>query len=127
MTRIWLVLAACVLAGCGSIAHTGYGLSRHSLPDRHFGPVAETEVECSSVGGAWESRETAVRQRCSVPTPDAGRACRDHSECAGLCIAPAGVEAGSPTEGVCHNTYNLGFTCLAGVSNGVAETALCVD
>jgi hypothetical protein len=127
MTRIWLALAALVLGGCASVAHTSHGLPRHSLPDSHYGPVAESEAECSAVGGAWESRETAVRQRCSVPTPDAGKACKDHSGCAGLCIAPSDAKAGLPVEGVCHHTYNLGFTCLAGVSNGVAESTLCVD
>ena len=127
MTRIWLSLTALVLGGCASVAHTSHGLSRHSLPGSHFGPVAESAADCSAVGGTWEYRETAVRQRCSVPTPDAGKACTDHSECAGLCIAPSEAQAGSRTSGACHHTYNLGFTCLAGVSNGVAETILCVD
>ena len=94
----------------------------------HLGPKAETVAACKAAGGSWEgSEEIIVSQRCSVPTSDAGKACRDHSDCAGLCIAPSGTKPGARTQGTCYHSYNFTSTCLTRVSKGRAEETLCVD
>ena len=99
-----------------------------TLPASHFGPKAETEAACNAAGGSWEgSDEIIVAQRCSVPTPDAGKVCRDHSDCAGLCIAPFGTKSGARTQGACYPSYNFTGKCLTRLSNGRAEQTLCVD
>mgnify|MGYP005750485733 CR=1 FL=1 len=116
------VLISPLLVGCSSFKE------RAEIPASHFGPSANTEASCIAAGGEWEgSEQVIVGQRCSVPTPDAGKPCSDHSDCSGLCVALDNPKPGSRTQGTCYHSYNIAGPCLTRVSKGRAEWPLCVD
>ena len=119
--RVFLTLVALVLAACASPGPAG-SRPANSNP----GAQVETESECLALGGRWGRVGLVPQPRCALPTRDGGKACRDHDEREGLCIAPPGTRPGSVTTGACrHSHENTG--CLIRVSNGRAGWALCSD
>jgi len=64
---------------------------------------------------------------CDVPTKDAGRACKDSSECLSACVAPEKAQSGQRVVGKCYGSFLTLGTCLARVSGGVAQAPRCSD
>ncbi|MBS7458042.1 hypothetical protein [Coralloluteibacterium stylophorae] len=87
---------------------------------------ADSEAACLADGGTWAQHGRLAVMSCARPTADAGRMCRDGSDCETACIAPEGVEDGTPTAGTCHASDKL-FGCHTRVTDGVAGPSLCID
>ena len=123
MRNSGLVLALLLAASC---SHSGDGPA--SFPLSHLGPRATTHDECIALGGIWDKLSTeSFDFQCAVPTTDGGTICTDHSQCQGLCVAVADVEAGDRTTGQCRSSYNMTGRCDIRVVKGHAEARLCVD
>lgn len=92
---------------------------------------ALTEAQCTQLGGTMGpySRLSAVegRTRCHLPTPDAGLACSDETQCVAGCMAPREIEQGQAVEGRCGETWGAPVGCVNGVRDGRAEGTICFD
>ena len=66
-------------------------------------------------------------QMCDVPTKDAGKSCKDGSECLSACVAPEGAQPGQLVRGKCYGSFLKLGTCLARVSKGNAQPSRCSD
>ncbi|MFC4728360.1 hypothetical protein [Coralloluteibacterium thermophilus] len=108
-----LLVAALLAAGCAP-APTGYR------------PAPDNEAACLADGGTWARHGRLGVASCARPTHDAGRTCRDGSECASACLAPEGVEPGTATTGTCHVSDRL-FGCHTRVTDGHAAPTICID
>lgn len=91
------------------------------------GPQAGSENECRVVGGSWERRGMMNVLICAVPTSDAGKPCRDTSDCQSFCVAPAGAPAGKRVTGSCSGSYETLGSCISRVCLGRAEIGVCTD
>lgn len=100
------------------------------------GPRKASEAEradCSARGGAIVARGMLGSATCAVPYADAGKVCRDKSDCQGECRATAGAGAspirqGDTVVGRCDADSQAGFGCFSLVSNGrAAQPEICVD
>jgi hypothetical protein len=66
------------------------------------------------------------RLYCVTPNSDAGKSCRDHSECEGSCEATEGTPEGAAAQGRCSkDDYPCG--CEQVISNGIAGAEACFD
>jgi hypothetical protein len=80
---------------------------------------------CASLGG--EIRMVGLdAQGCVYRPKDAGKACRDGSECTGSCEAPRDVPATTAVTGVCSDTSRR-FGCANRVEDGKADGWVCAD
>jgi hypothetical protein len=86
-----------------------------------------TRAECEAAGGVWGRFGVRQQELCNLPAPDAGKACKDSSDCAAACVAPDAAVVGSTADGRCYARMLLLGTCLKHVSKGVVEPALCTD
>lgn len=80
---------------------------------------------CRKLGGTW-GRMGLHATGCELPTPDAGKACTDSSECVSLCDAqgPATIIPGK--SGTCSSSY-YNFGCRSLMINGEPSTTMCID
>ncbi len=113
--RVPIVLAMSVLLGCTA------------NPPKPVLAVPATEAACNASSGAWLCRGLpgdGCRKACRIPTTDAGKTCRDSSECEGGCIAPSQ----SSRRGTC-SAFNLYWGCQFYLDNirKAGQLALCVD
>jgi hypothetical protein len=78
----------------------------------------------------WGEVQRAGRMglpHCVITYPDAGKACKDSSECTARCLLVNLDEpAGAQVMGKCQQN-SLRFGCYAVVKNGVAGPVICVD
>lgn len=117
MIRHLALLAALALAGC---AQTSTAVTPAATM-----PVApETEEGCKAAGGSWGRVGMMGTLACTMPAPDAGKACSDSDECAGQCWSDAAP--GTTAKGMCQPT-NMPFGCHSEVKGGVVQPALCAD
>ena len=91
------------------------------------GPVVTSQEQCSKLGGTWRRAGLMQLEVCDVPTKDAGKACRDSSECESLCVAPDGANASQASAGQCYKSFLTVGKCLSIVANGRISTAQCSD
>lgn len=91
-------------------------------------PQAENaQSACAARGGSLERVGRAQTLQCVVPYADAGRACRDGSECSsGNCQGAVDVAGQTNVTGQCQAS-NMAFGCYTRVVNGRADAAICVD
>lgn len=77
------------------------------------------EVRQEGLLGTW---------RCVIPYADAGKACRDKTDCEGKCLLPPDSDAvtGAEATGACQ-ANDSPFGCYAEVVDGKVAAALCVD
>lgn len=91
-------------------------------------PQADSaQSACASRGGGLERVGRAQTLQCVIPFADAGRACRDGSECvSGACHGAVDAAGQSNAAGQCQAS-NMAFGCYTRIENGRAEAAICVD
>ena len=94
-------------------------------------PVPSPE-QCAASGGKIEKVGLIGTPACLIPTADAGKSCRDSSECQGRCLVDdwegdKPPRIGTVSTGLCEAS-NLTFGCFAEVREGkIGSTFLCVD
>lgn len=83
---------------------------------------------CAAKGGEVRQEGMLGTWRCTVPYGDAGKSCRDKSDCEGKCLLPPESEAvtGEEATGACQATDSP-FGCYAEIVDGKIAAALCVD
>ena len=81
---------------------------------------------CARAGGQIKPVCRAQRPLCVIPYPDAGRPCRDASECAGDCLASVGTQMGERVQGTCERDNNP-CGCRSYVEDGRVVDGRCVD
>lgn len=118
MIRALLAATAFALCACAPVDTPA------PAPPPHTDSAASA---CAAQGGALERVGRAQTLQCVIPYADAGRACRDGSEClSGTCRGPVEVAQGANVTGQCQAS-NMAFGCYTRLSNGRAEAAICVD
>ena len=100
---------------------------RFELSSRDDEPSAEERKQCDDVGGKVQRAGLAGYYHCVQEYPDAGKVCRDSSECVGMCRTQSSEAIGKPGTGTCQKV-DVAFGCFAMVNNGVVDGGmLCVD
>ena len=90
-------------------------------------PTLDTNpAACERAGGQIKPVCLAQRPLCVIPYPDAGRPCRDASECAGDCLASVGAQIGERVQGTCEHDNNP-CGCRFYVKDGRVVNGRCVD
>lgn len=92
--------------------------------------IPTSAKECLVQGGVWLKAGMSGQEICDMPTKDAGKTCHDSSECQSICVAPNELPEqafGSKAVGSCYKSTLLLGTCLARVTKGRTEPALCID
>lgn len=92
-------------------------------------PIVEpilAEEECIRSGGEWKKVGIQPAPECTFKSKDAGKQCRDNSECDGECLAPEGSQQGEKVSGICSD-YNFHLGCFRMVDNGTVSKTICVD
>lgn len=95
-------------------------------PSSKDSPRASTLQSCKELGGDWQLSGSG-HETCYVPTPDANKSCHDASECAALCLAPAGKTLGEKAVGTCSSFYRPLAGCRALMCSGYVGYELCID
>lgn len=120
------------LSACGAVAPRApepavQASAQHASAAQALGDQGQTAAQaCVSQGGDWKRLGLLGLWQCERPWPDAGRVCRDSSDCQGECLAPAGSAIDQAVSGQCSAVTPL-FGCHARVTAGRAEPTLCVD
>lgn len=118
VTALLAVLAVSVgscNAGRASLAGAGRKLSR-----------AEAEA-CVQGGGTVQRDGVLQYERCTKRFTDAGKECRDSSDCEGRCLAENPmVKSGAMATGSCE-IDDSPFGCWAEIEGGVVVRSMCVD
>ena len=83
--------------------------------------------ECERLGGSWGRVGMLGNLACDLRPTDAGKHCRDNSECQTLCVADETAEAGDLVTGRCYGSSITVGNCIATVSNGRASQTICSD
>ncbi|MBI5939301.1 MAG: hypothetical protein HY859_02630 [Caulobacterales bacterium] len=116
--------AMALLGGCMSMA-VASGRANGQLS-------AGERAQCRAKGGTVGLVGMFGTPACIIPYSDAGKACRDGSDCQGQCIVDldgppgSGPKPGDQTTGQCQKDDQQ-FGCFATVVDGKAAQALCVD
>ena len=93
--------------------------------------LAKIDAEaCREGGGEVQMAGMMGLYRCVTPYADAGKVCRDESDCEGRCLGDDNVTdysaAPGEQQGVCEEDDSP-FGCYSIIENGVAGAMLCVD
>ncbi len=118
------IAALTLLGGCMAMSVA----STRAKSQLSAGERAECRAKGGTVGGVGMFGTPA----CIIPYSDAGKVCRDKSDCRGQCIVDLdgppgnGPKAGDPATGQCQKNDQQ-FGCFAIVVDGRATQALCVD
>ena len=104
----------------------GPGSTRPKAEDYPPAIISSAE-QCASLGGTWLRAGMRGEEMCDVPTKDAGKSCKDSSECLSACVAPKGAEPGQRIRGKCYGSFLKLGTCLTRVSEGIAQPPHCSD
>lgn len=101
----------------------GVALTSGAMAD----PTLNTDpAACERAGGRIKPVCRAQRPLCVIPYPDAGRPCRNASECAGDCLASFGAEMGERVQGTCERDNNP-CGCRSYVEDGRVVDGRCAD
>lgn len=114
-----LLLASCVPAG----------QSASLAPEQPVGIAAPQDAAaCLRSGGAMKPGGRLQTLQCVQSYADAGKSCRDGSQCAGDCRTAPGIDVrpGQQVAGQCQATSDR-FGCSTTVENGRAQTTVCID
>jgi hypothetical protein len=78
---------------------------------------------CARRGGTPQAYVTEII--CRMPTPDAGKPCRDTDECTSLCVTDDGAPPGRPASGHCYKFNTPINDCVNKVAGGKATGRNC--
>jgi len=88
------------------------------------------ELECRAAGGEWARFGVFAHlcgiYSCAERTKDAGKACRNRSDCEHLCITKAAPRIGAEVIGEC-TAVKTSFGCATHVDGGKIVGRVCVD
>ena len=114
-----------VLCGCSSVRE--WWSERQLQHRRAVQRVEIDEPACHAAGGRIKGVGMLGLPACVVPYADAGKACRDKSDCQGRCIVvEAHAVEGTPVAGTCQPDDHL-FGCWAEVVDGRVHGGMCAD
>jgi hypothetical protein len=88
------------------------------------------EDHCRAAGGEWS--RFGVRDHlcgiysCAARTKDAGKPCRNRSECEHLCVTHSSPRIGAEAKGEC-TAVSTTFGCFTHVDGGRIVGRVCVD
>ncbi|MDZ7627374.1 MAG: hypothetical protein U5J99_03060 [Parvularculaceae bacterium] len=144
-TLALIVCAACARPAGAPPAETGADDSSETAADASFqdggagqpktiedlraASLAALDQEaCKAKGGEVRQEGMLGAWRCTLPYADAGKVCRDKTDCEGKCLLPPQSEAapGEAASGVCQ-ANDSPFGCYAEIEDGKLGAALCVD
>ena len=107
-----------------SVALALLGCSQPASPPAVVKPtIPTTEAECLARGGSWTTLGLPMPDKpktCDLKATDSGKNCSDSKQCQGVCLAPAGVAAGTAASGSC-SPYVANFGNVSMVTNGIVE------
>lgn len=87
--------------------------------------INKNPAACARAGGEYFERVCLAQlPMCVIPYPDAGRTCRDSSECAGDCMAVENYDGSF--KGECEYN-NIPCGCRATVESGFVISGICID
>jgi len=84
--------------------------------------IEDMPIACAGEGAIWIHRSEKF-VCASDSTEDAGRSCREQSDCDGACVASDAVQPNTPVVGRCSDRYVP--DCARYVSSGVAGPEIC--
>ena len=127
--KFFVVAAFAMLCGCApkaEIAETDAPVTQAAA-----GAASDsTDVaSCAARGGVVDTVGRMQRQVCRIPHADAGKTCRNKSDCAGRCIydrEEGGGEPAGAVTGQCQQ-YATQFGCFSEVDGGKITSTICVD
>lgn len=131
-----VILAISLLNGCTSAPTPVVDAVAKAEADAYTPrEVGEAErAACTERGGSIVTRGMFGSPMCAVPYADAGKVCRDKTECQGECRASrAGpgeppIREGDTISGRCDADTQAGFGCFSLVKDGrAAQPEICVD
>jgi hypothetical protein len=120
-----IVVAAAVLLAAVSTA-----VRAQSCPPVDAAEQKARELECRAAGGEWA--RFGVRDHlcgiynCAARTKDAGKPCRNRSECEHLCVTTLPARIGAEVVGQC-TAVRTSFGCFTHVDGGKIAGRVCVD
>jgi hypothetical protein len=82
---------------------------------------------CAAAAGHIEKLGRTHGSYCVKPFSDAGRECRNKSDCKGQCVAPITPHQGAKAAGRCQADDAPLYGCHAIVDHGKVVSALCID
>ena len=91
-------------------------------------PPAEYVQACTTKGGVFSQQGRLGCHMCVVNYADAGKACKDSSDCQGSCQSSGEfIASGTANQtGQC-SANSSPFGCRQTIEKGVAQPAICVD
>ncbi len=103
----------------------------HSKKAEHSAPHGVDVAACTARGGEVRPVCLTGALACVTPFSDAGKKCRDSSECLGKCLVDEHQlnpvpEPGSAAEGRCQRDDDP-CGCFVEVIDGIVQQGLCVD
>ncbi|MEJ2795712.1 hypothetical protein WAE56_20100 [Iodobacter sp. LRB] len=116
MQTLKLALIALLLSACTT-----------ATPPASKAPPSKAQ-SCALEGGEIKQGGIMGHSYCVKPYPDAGKTCRDSTDCQGKCLAELGTPQAEDGKQTGHCQANtLPFGCYAEVKNGNIGPGLCVD
>lgn len=127
MNIIYLLIYSLVIIACSSCSSIEERPSGYEKAFYKKIMASDSIKNCKKNGGIIQKGGIMQMPICVIPYPDAGKPCRNSSECTHSCLLMGtNVPTDTPVEGECqHNSSPFG--CYAPVENGKAGAALCVD
>lgn len=130
----FIVAAAfAVLCACAPKTETAEGASAAPpVAQAAAGATASDNTDiagCAARGGVVDTVGRLQRQVCRIPYADAGKTCRNKSDCAGLCILDHEEGDQLPNDaatGRCQR-YATQFGCFSEVDGGQVKSTMCID
>lgn len=128
---LMLGIAACAVQPVETETSNEETVSEPSLEEMREASLEEIDMEaCVANGGTVQQEGLLGMFRCTTPYADAGKTCRDESDCAGRCMGRDDVTdyEAKPGEavGVCEATDSP-FGCFATLQDGTPSPFICVD
>jgi hypothetical protein len=126
----WSIIAVgaafAVLSGCSSLDREVDAARSRAAP------TAAERAQCEAGGGSIRGVGMFGLPSCVTPYADAGKVCRDKSDCRGRCIVELGhpgepdLKPGDALTGQCQKDTAL-FGCYAEIVDGKVRHTICVD
>jgi hypothetical protein len=120
-----LAVASLTLSSCQESFESG--IQRHQA--KEWSRISKGDLAvCRSKGGTYKGVGIFGTPSCVIPYSDAGKVCRDSSDCVGKCTIELDQTKGESqrTSGFCE-ADNAHFGCFAEIVNGVEQPGICVD